>query len=438
MPLAILATADQQNARLLAVSPGKRWYALWVLTAVYLLNVADRFVVSTLIEPIKADLHLSDASVAFLTGVALAIFYVTAGLPIAVYADRNNRRNVVAAALALWSVMTAACGLAQSYWQLLLARMGVGVGEAGGTAPSTSMISDIFPWNERALALTIFAAGSSLGSMLGASGGYVSDAFGWRTVFLFFGIPGILMALVVRFTISEPSRGGLDAQKSKSQVGLFDTLALIWRLPAARNCLIGILLFALWGYGLMWWTPSFIVRSHGLSVGNAGGTLIPIHGIGGTVALLFTSWIMSKIGRRDPRYTSWFIAAVLVLGTIPSIVAYTTHSWLLCRIMLWIFIPSVYAAVGPFFSLIQNLSPASSRTQAAAIALFTANIGNSLIAPQGVGILSDLLAARHGHESLRLALIPLACVGFLAAYQFWAVSRTVVADMRTVGVLGNG
>jgi predicted MFS family arabinose efflux permease len=422
------------NSSTLEPSVAERWYTLFLLTLVYVLNVADRFVVSTLIEPIKNDLQLSDTSVAFLTGFALAIFYVTMGLPIAVYADRTNRRNVVALALGIWSLMTALCGAAQGYWQLLFARIGVGFGEAGGTPPSHSIISDMFPWNQRAMAFTIFALGSSLGSMLGSASGYISDAIGWRMVFFIFGVPGILVALVVRFSLREPQRGALDVRKTEG-VPFKDTLRFMFKGDTQRHCLIGILLFAIWGYGLMWWAPTFLIRSFGLSVGEAGGTLLPIHGIGGTLSLVLTAWLMSKIGKQDPRLYPRFIAIVILLGTVPSIIAINTDSFALSRVMLWIFIPFVYAAVGPFFSLIQNLSPAGARSQAIAIGLFIANIGNLILAPQGVGILSDLLAPEYGRESLRLALLPVSCFGFWAAWHFWIAGRTIVTDMQNAGTL---
>src|SRR5579863_15048 len=175
-----------------------RWYVLAVLTCVYALNIADRFSISTVIEPIRLELHLSDSGIAFLTGVALALFYVTVGIPIALWADRINRRNIVATALALWSGMTALCGLAQSYWQLLLARFGVGIGEAGGTAPSTAILADKFPPARRPMALTIFALGACLGAWLGSAiTGEVAQRHGWRAAFLVLGVPGLLCAAIV-------------------------------------------------------------------------------------------------------------------------------------------------------------------------------------------------------------------------------------------------
>ena len=189
-----------------------RWYVLGVTTLVYALNIADRFSISTLIEPIRTELGLSDSSVAFLTGVALALFYVTIGIPIATLADRANRRNIVAISLAIWSGMTTLCGLAQNYWHLLFGRIGVGIGEAGGTPPSTSLLADKFPPARRPMALTVFALGASLGAWLGSSvAGRVAEHFGWRGAFLALGVPGVMVALVYRR--AQPTRGVLTQRR---------------------------------------------------------------------------------------------------------------------------------------------------------------------------------------------------------------------------------
>src|SRR6266404_7875955 len=206
---------DEQSA---AAAPRDRWYVLAILTVVYALNIADRFSVSTLIEPIRQELRLSDSGIAFLTGVALALFYVTVGIPIAALADRKSRRNILAISLAIWSGMTALCGLAQNYWQLLLARFGVGTGEAGGTPPSTSMLADKFPPARRPMAHTIFALGTCLGAALGSLvAGAVAERSGWRAAFLVLGIPGLLVALLVWSTVREPRRGQLDSSAVGNQ-----------------------------------------------------------------------------------------------------------------------------------------------------------------------------------------------------------------------------
>src|SRR5262245_54477041 len=250
-----------------AAAPRDRWYVLAVMTVVYALNIADRFSVSTLIEPIRLELQLSDSGIAFLTGSALALFYVTVGIPIASLADRANRRTILAISLAVWSGMTALCGVAQNYWHLLLARFGVGIGEAGGTPPSTSILADKFPAARRPMALTIFALGACLGAWLGSSvAGGVAETRGWRAAFLALGIPGLLVALLVWLTVREPVRGALDHVSAPSKTNtIAATLRYISRRRAAIHLLIGGTVATFWSWGLMWWTPTFLVRSHHMS-----------------------------------------------------------------------------------------------------------------------------------------------------------------------------
>jgi predicted MFS family arabinose efflux permease len=401
-----------------------RWYVLILLTAVYAVNIADRFMISTLIEPIKADLKLSDSAVAALTGTALAIFYVTAGLPLALLADRRNRRNLIAASLLAWSVATAACGFTRTFWQFMVARILVGVGEAGGTPPSHSIVSDHFPSNRRALALTIFSIGASVGSMIGATSGTISEHWGWRTAFWVLGLPGVALALLILATVREPARGRLDSVHSIPEpVSFRRTLRYTRQHATLAHCLVGGTLFTLWSWGLMWWTPSYLVRSHHLSLGAAGDLLSLIHGIGGTAALIATSLAMPFVEKRGPRAVPLFIGAAICVGTIPSIIAFTTASASLATVMLWLFIPLSYCAFGPTLGLVQNLVPADMRAQAVALLLFFSNIANLVLAPQLVGLVSDSLAPRFGAESLRLALLPLTLCGFWAAAHFGIVAR---------------
>jgi predicted MFS family arabinose efflux permease len=419
-----------------SITLARRWYVLVVLTCVYALSIADRYVMSTLIEPIKADLHLSDSAIGFLTGVALALFYVTAGLPLASLADRANRRTMVAVALTAWSVMTACCGMAQTFWQLLLARIGVGVGEAGGTPPSTSLVSDYFPWRRRALALSVYSVGASLGSMFGSSAGYASDAWGWRAAFLLLGLPGIAFAIVVALTIREPVRGRLDEVPPPARAGLLDTLRFARDQPALLHTLIGASVYTLWAWGLMWWTPSYLVRSHHMTLGSAGGALSLMHGLGGTAVLLLTMLVMGKIATRDARWVPWFVGAVIAVATVPSVIAYAAPSKDLTIGMLWIFIPLSYAAFGPTYALLQNLVPASMRAQAVALMLFFSNFANLVIAPQVVGFASDTLAGTYGAESLRHALIPLSFVGFWSAWHYWLCAKHLARGLHRAGNAG--
>ena len=420
---------DQQiNAAL----PADRWYVLAVLTVVYALNIADRFSISTLIEPIRLELQLSDSGIAFLTGVALALFYVTVGLPIAALADRANRRNILAIAIALWSGMTALCGLAQNYSQLLLARFGVGIGEAGGTPPSTSILADKFPAAQRPMALTIFALGACLGAWLGSSvAGAAAERGGWRAAFLVLGIPGLIAALIVSLTVREPRRGQLDAASASLRAGtLAASLRFIATQRSAVHLLAGGSVATLWSWGLMWWTPAFLQRSHHMTVGQAGELLGRMHLIAGTAGTLLAGWLMGQRRAADPRHVARLLGWVTALTTIPSIIAYWVIPDRAATVLLWIFVPAVYFYIGPILGLLQNVVPAHMRVMACAILLFTANVANLVIAPQVIGWLSDWFAMSFGagEESLRWALLLLAPTGFWAAWHLWASAATIRED----------
>jgi MFS family permease len=423
---------SQPDGRADAPLSGNRWYVLAVLTMMYALNIADRFSISTLIEPIRLELHLSDGGIAFLTGVALACFYVTAGIPIAVLADRANRRNILAAALAIWSGMTALCGVAANYWQLLLARFGVGIGEAGGTPPATSILADKFPPDRRPMALSIFALGACLGAWLGSSvAGKVAERHGWRAAFLVLGIPGLFFALVVWLTVREPKRGGLDGSLELEQkTTLKATVRYALRHRSVFHLLMGGTLATLWSWGLMWWTPTFLVRSHHMTVGQAGGVLGPMHLIAGTFGTLFAGWLMGRPVARDPRYVSRLLAWLTALATIPSILFLWIDSNSAATILLWVFVPAVYFFIGPLLGLLQNVVPPYMRATTCALLLFMANVANLVIAPQVVGSLSDWFFRSFdaGNESLRWAMLILTPAGFWAAWHFWASRQTIEAD----------
>jgi MFS family permease len=395
-----------------------RWYVLGVMTIVYALNIADRFSISTLIEPIRIELQLTDSGIAFLTGVAVALFYVTVGIPIALLADKANRRNILAISLVLWSAMTAVCGLAQNYWQLLFARFGVGIGEAGGTPPATSILADKFPPSKRPMALTIFALGACLGAWLGSSvAGSVADKGGWRAAFLALGIPGMVVGLIVWLTVREPQRGQLDDATEKVEpTTLLATLAYIKQHKMAFHLLMGGSVATLWSWGLMWWMPTFLVRSYHMTVGQAGELLGPMHLIAGTAGTLLASWLMSRPAAANPHYVIRLLAWVTALTTVPSLLLFVVHSEQVTRLLLWIFVPSVYFYIGPILGLLQNAVPPQMRATTCALLLFAANICNLVIAPQVVGWLSDWL-------SLRWALLILAPTGFWAAWHLALARR---------------
>ena len=424
-------------------APRDRWYVLAVMTAVYAMNIADRFSIATLLEPIRQELHLSDSGIAFLTGFALAMFYVTVGIPIAALADRANRRNILAISLAVWSGMTALCGLARNYGELLLARFAVGIGEAGGTPPSTSILADKFPPAARPMALTIFALGACLGSWLGSSvAGAAAERGGWRLAFLVLGIPGLVLAVLVAVTVREPRRGQLDSHAAESGPDaarltpleilrqLLETARFMLRQRSAVHLVVGGSVATFWSWGLMWWTPTFLQRSHALSVGEAGGLLGPMHLVAGTAGTLFAGAVMGLPAARDPRFVTRFLTWLTLLSTVPSFFAYEVGSLRAATLLLWIFVPAVYFYIGPILGLLQNVMPANMRAGAVAILLFTANVANLILAPQLIGALSDWFAASFGagKESLRWALLLLTTTGFWAAWHLWVAGKTIRED----------
>ncbi len=412
---------------------GQRWYVLFIMMLAYTINIADRYVMSTVLEPIRLELKLTDSGVAFLTGVSLALFYVTMGIPLSWIADRYNRKKLLAASIAVWSAMTALCGLSQGYMQLLLARIGVGIGEAGGTPSCNSIVADYFPASRRAMAMTIFALGAPIGAWLGADmAGKVAAQHGWRAAFYVLGIPGILLALVVYFTIKEPARGRLDAVSEQAAPPISETLRFLLSQKAAVHAMMGSGLSALWGWGLMWFTPTFLQRMYMLDVGEAGAIIGPIHLVMGIGASLLTAWIVAQPAYTDPRKILRLLGVVTGLATIPSIIAYWTGSLQVATWMWWLFIPAIYFYIGPSLSLVLNLSPPKMRAMFVAITLLIANVFNLIIAPQGVGFLSDYFAGPAGADaaSLRLALLFLAPTGFWAAYHYWRAEKYIVEDQK--------
>ena len=425
---ATAAPAGEENA-----SVGLRWYVLFVMMLAYTINIADRYVMSTVLEQIRLDLHLSDGGVAFLTGVSLALFYVSMGIPLSWIADRYNRRNLLAISITLWSVMTTMCGLSKGYMQLLLARMGVGIGEAGGTPSCNSIICDYFPAARRPMALTIFCLGAPIGAWIGADmAGAVAHAYGWRAAFLVLGIPGVLLALLIMATIREPKRGCLDVIKSDDDPTLMETLRFCLTQKSAVHVMMGSGVGALWGWGLMWFIPTFLQRTYQIDVGQAGAIVGPIHLVMGIGASLLTAWILARPSYTDPRKIVYLLGGVTAAATIPGILAIYTHNLTLATVSLWLFIPGIYFYIGPAFALGQNLAPPKMRAMFSAIALLVANVFNLIVAPQGVGMLSDYFAGPAGPDaaSLRSALLILAPTGFWAALHYFLAARTIVEDQK--------
>ncbi len=413
-------------------SMGERWYVLTIMMLVYTISIADRYVLSTLLGPISKELNLSDTGAASL-GIPLALFYVTMGIPLSWLCDRTNRRTLLAASVAAWSFMTALTGYTKGYFDLLLARIGVGVGEAGGTPACNSIIADYFPANRRSMAMTVFALGAPLGAWLGSDiAGFVSTVHGWRAAFLVLGVPGIILALVIMVTIKEPRRGRLDAVSADAPPTVIETLKFLWSQKSAVHAMMGSGLSAFWGWGLMWFTPLFLQRTYGMDEGQAGGLLGWIYLIGGIGASLVTAWVVARPAYTNPQKIARLLAVVTALATVPSFLAYYTRELWIAEIMWWLFIPAIYFYIGPAFALCQNLSAPRMRAMTVAISLLIANLLNLIVAPWMVGGLSDFFAGPAGAdaESLRLAQLILAPTGLWAAFHYWRAEKYIVEDQK--------
>lgn len=408
-----------------------RNYALGILVVVYTFNFIDRQILSILLESIKTDLDLSDTSLGFLTGFAFALFYATLGIPIAKYADKGNRRNLIALSLGIWSFMTALSGLAQNFFHLLFARIGVGVGEAGCSPPAHSMIADYFPANKRSTALGIYSLGIPFGIMFGLfAGGWINEVFGWRLAFFVVGIPGILLAFIFRFTVKEPIRGQAEGKvASEKQPSIYETVSYLIKKRSFRHLVFAAALAAFVGYGAITWLPSFFQRSYGMQTSDVGWYLGLILGIPGGLGIFLGGYLSDYFGAKDIRWSLW-IAAIAMALTVPFNV-YVYLSPTATMSLLWLIIP---VALGNFyqaatFSQTQGIVELRMRSVAAAILLFIINIIGLGFGPQSVGIVSDLLNSEYGKDSLRYSLLIFAFLKLWCAFHYYMAGKYLKEDL---------
>jgi predicted MFS family arabinose efflux permease len=283
------------------------------------------------------------------------------------------------------------------------------------------------------MAFTVLALGAPIGAWLGADvAGAVASARGWRAAFLVLGIPGLIAGVLVYLTIREPVRGRLDAAGDSPKPSMFDSLRFLLSQRAAFHVMMTTGVCSFWGWGLMWWTPTFLIRTYGMDVGEAGAVVGPIHLIGGIAASLGTAWLLARPSMMSPRRVLWVLVVGVGFATVPSFIVYFTHELWLAKCMLWIFIPAIYFYIGPCMALLQNLAPHCMRSMFIAWSLLVGNIFNLIIAPQMIGALSDHFGGSGGADaaSLRLALLLLAPAGFWATWHAYRAMGTVDADER--------
>ena len=409
-----------------------KWRVLAILTLVYTFSFIDRQLLVILAEPVKADLGLSDTQLGLLTGLAFAALYVTLGLPIARLADKGNRKNIVSASLTIWSLMTVISGMVTNFTQMLFARIGVGIGEAGGSPPSHSIISDYFEPEKRATALSIYSVGIYIGIFLGFSiGGVLAQNYGWRVAFYSVGIPGILLAGLLYFFVKEPPKGRFDPEGVSLET---PTLSTVIKTLLGKKTFIYIALgsgfLAFGSYGVGNFLPSFLQRVHGVEVSKAGYLLGIAFGLGGGIGTFLGGYLADRLRTRDMRWYIWLPLAAAVLALIPfSIYLFSAN----LNVVVWmLFMTSVLFGIylGPTIAVSHSLVNARMRSFTSAVLFLVLNFIGLGLGPLTVGLLSDFLTPEFGDLSLRWAFSCIFVSQALAVLFFALASRDYLKDLK--------
>ena len=413
-------------------NPHYRYLVLGILTAAYVSNFVDRQVINVLAQFIIDDLQISDGQFGMLSGLAFALIYTTLGIPIARLADISNRRNIIAISITIWSIMTALCGAANNFFQLFMARFGVGVGEAGGSPPAHSIVSDIFPAEQRATALSIYSLGVYGGILVGTVGGaYLVQYFDWRTAFVVVAIPGIFLALLVRFVIKEPPRGMAESRKDVAPPGFLRVLHYLWDRKSFRHLSFACALHAFVTYGMGNFMPLFLGRVHGMPILDVGWYYGMIAGIGGLAGTFFGGWMSDRMANKTGNKTWYiwipFISTILAipLGLVTFLLMPNGYSAAFSY-FLPVFCGGWYLA--PCIASTHFLVGIRMRAMASAILLFMLNLIGLGLGPMLTGFMSDFFEPTYGSDSLRYAMSITLLVNFWCAFHYWKASRTISAD----------
>ncbi len=376
---------------------GRRQWALALLVVVYSCNFIDRTIVSVLGEAIKTDLKLADWQLGVLGGLSFALLYTGLGIPIARIAERRSRVGIIAVCVALWSLMTAACGLCQAYWQLVACRIGVGIGEAGCSPASHSLISDYFGPDRRATALSVYSLGIPIGTLFGAvAGGWIAQTLDWRIAFLMVGLPGVLLALVVRLTLREPARGQSEPGRAVADAPppFSAVLKTLFRRPAFLHLAVGSGLVSFVGYGVGQFAAPYLVRAFGFDYAQAGLTWGLIGGVSVGAGTLLGGPIADWAARRDPRWYAWVPAIGLLIAAPLYMIGYLqTRASVAVAILL---IPGLfhYLYLGPTFGVVHSMVEPRMRASTTALLFLILNLIGLGLGPSAVGLASDLFARR--------------------------------------------
>ena len=402
-----------------------------MLFLVYTSNYVDRQILIILAEPIKAEFGLKDWQLGFLTGTAFALFYATLGIPIARLADRWHRVNIIAISLTIWSIMTALCAVTTNFIQLAAARIGVGIGEAGGSPPAVSLISNYFHRKQRSTAMGIYSLGPTVGILIGfVVGGWVNELYGWRVALLVVGIPGVILAVLVKLIVKEPDREippSLDGANSIPPLGR--SLAILFSIETFRWVNLAATAAAFTIYGFMVWVPIYLIRHFGLTTGEVGTAIGLIAGFAGSAGVFLGGYMADFFSKYDNRW-QMRLPALTTLIFLPLMLFVLNAAT--AKVAIFLLVPTYMLALaytGPTWAILQTVSPLNMRALAAAILLFLVNFIGLGMGPQSIGILSDILQSGAGTSGLRFA-IGVAGVGSLvASFCFYLASKSMKEDI---------
>ena len=419
----------EQSPTVAAYSPRTLTYVLTVLATISFLNYYDRNLIGILLQPIKISLHLSDAGAGLLAGPAFAIVYCFLGIPIARFADRGNRVAVLSAALTIWSIMTSLCGFATSLVTLMLARFGVGVGEAGGLPTTHALVAEYFPEHRRASALSVIAIIASIGITAGTFiGGVLNDWIGWRGAFMVAGGPGLLFALIIILTVREPGRRTV-ANGVAARLSIGEAFRALARRRSFLYVCGGMAFAALGEYALLVWTPTYLIRHFNLTPGQLGTHYSLVTGIPSIIGMLAGGLVVDRWIKRDSRASVWILMLTYTIALPLSLWIYLSNN--LTEVYAIAFVSSLFAGiyVGPNYALIQGLAGAKMRSTAAAVYMLIVNLVGLGAGPYVAGFLSDMLAPSFGANSLRYALCIMLSTYVVGIALFLKAAQTVRADL---------
>ena len=420
-------------------------YLIAILLVIQAFNYMDGMVLGLVLQNIKADLHLSDTQLGFLSGIAFALFYSIMGIPIARWADRGNRVTIISLTAAMWSVMVPLCGLATTFVQLVLIRIGVAIGEAGCVPPAHSLIADNFTRAERPRAVAIYLLGGSFSTLIGYFlAGWLNELCGWRLTFVVLGLPGLIPAALARFTIKEPRRRVSTAMagntlitanprkpetSSPRQPSLREVCVGLWRNVTFRHLVFCFSVMSFFASGILQWQPAFFIRSYGLKTGELGTWFAAIYGLGGIAGTYWGGELATRYAANNERLQLKTMTLIYCLFGFISSLTYLVHNLYLTFALIGLCVVGVTAAAGPLFATIQTLVPPRMRAMSIAIIYLFSNLIGLGLGPLAAGALSDAYRPWAAEESLRYALLSLSPGYLWGAWHLWRASRTVTRDI---------